>query len=173
MSGWTPPDTGKPLDIPTGAHWKAVFDQIASLTGSGWTDYTTVAPAGGSAFTLTAPTTNPTQGNSTYLARFRRPSGSDLVHVEVSITIGSTFVVGSGVYRFGLPFNAAASAVGVGAGYILDTGTANRTGIVRLGAAAYVTFFLNAALAAIDHTGSGTAWAAGDIIQFSFSYEPA
>lgn len=143
-------------------------DQINSLTAPGWTDWSAT-------FALQAVTTNPTKGNSTYTATYRRPSGSDVVDFEWYILIGSTFSAGNGVYRFTVPFNAHATSIltSVGNGYILDTGTANRQGVVRFEAAGYVNLFLNGATSAITHAGSGTAWATGDIISGSIRYRPA
>lgn len=139
---------------------------FASDVSPGWVDYS-------STFTLTATTTNPTKGNSTYAARYQYPTGGDLIETEIRIDIGSTFAAGSGVYRFLLPFAANTSDTAIGAGYILDTGTANRNVVVRRETSTQVSIYLNAALTAITDAGSGTAWATGDIIQFSYRYQPA
>lgn len=151
----------------TAAKINELVNQVNSLTDPDWTDYS-------ASFTLTAATTNPTKGNSVYSARYRRPANCDLIHYEGKITIGSTFVVGSGVYRFSLPVNATtlAQANTVGQGYIFDSGTANRQVTVRADAATYLQMYLHDALAAIGNAGSGTAWAAGDIIAWSIYYEP-
>lgn len=175
---WTdrPADLDAPGHLVRGDELETTLDQIASLTGSGWTDYTTTAPSGGQAFTLSAVTTPPTQGNSTYLARYRRASGGDLVHMEFRILIGSTFSTGSGVYRFLVPFNASANAIlcTVGSGYIFDAGNVNRVGVLRFEAAGYVNWYnATPAANAIDQSGHGTAWATGDIIAGSITYEPA
>lgn len=138
----------------------------ASDVSPGWNDYS-------STFTLTATTTNPTKGNSTYAARYHYPSGGDMVHVQVRIDIGSTFSAGSGVYRFLLPFSANGSDASIGAGYVLDTGTANRSVVVRRETTTQVSCYLNGALTALTDAGSGTAWATGDIIQFAFTYQAA
>lgn len=133
-----------------------------------WTDFS-------SAFTLTAPTTNPTKGNSTYSAQYRRGPSHKLVHYEGKITIGSTFVAGSGIYRFALPVNADTTAIAnaVGSGYIFDAGTANRQATIRIDAATYLTMYLHDSLSAITNAGSGTAWATGDILAWSVWYRPA
>lgn len=158
---------GRPGHADRGHEKEAVRHQITSLTDPGWTT--------DSAFTLNALSVNPTQGNSTYLGRYRRPSEGDDIQYEFYILIGSTFSAGSGVYRFPVPFAASASAIlcATGSGYIFDNGTANRTGILRFEASTYFNFFINAAASAITHTGSGTAWATGDIISGSIRYEPA
>lgn len=151
-----------------GERTDAFLDQIDSLTDPGWTDYS-------GTFALTAVTTNPTKGNSTYLARYRRPTDCDLIDVEVSVTIGSTFSAGSGVYRFSVPFNASAGSISCATGisYIFDNGTANRIGVVRFEAAGYVNIYRNDQTTALTHAGPGTAWATGDIVTFSLAYEPA
>ena len=167
-TGWSTRPNLPALHKVTAAEMDAVLDQVETLTGAGWFDYS-------STFTLTAVSVNPTKGNSTYLARYRQPTGSDLVQVEVCITIGSTFVAGSGVYRFSVPVNAStgSASCAVGVGWIFDSGTANRTGVVRFDAVSYVNWYLNGSTAAIDNTGSGTAWATGDKIAFSLTYEAA
>lgn len=167
---WTnrPADLDKPGHIPRGDEWEDLLDQVAGLTGTGWVDWS-------GTFSLSAVTTPPTKGNSTYTARYRRPSESDAVDFEFYILIGSTFSAGNGVYRFPVPFNASASAMlcATGTGFILDNGTANRTGILRFEAAGYFNWYLNASANAITQAGSGTAWATGDIIAGSIRYEPA
>jgi len=152
----------------TAAKINELVNQVNSLTDPDWTDYS-------ASFALTAATTNPTKGNSTYSARYRRPANADLIHYEGKITIGSTFAVGSGVYRLSLPVNAStlAQANAVGQGYIFDTGTANRQVTLRADAATYLQMYLHDSLSGITNTGPGTAWATGDIIAWSFYYEPA
>lgn len=147
---------------------KAATDQITSNQAPGWTDYS-------ASFALTAVTTNPTKGNSTYSARYRRSSGGDIIFYEGKLTIGSTFSAGSGVYRFSVPVNASATAIAnvVGQAYIFDSGTANRQGTIKFEAAGYFNIYLHDSSAAITHTGSGTAWATNDTISWSIYYEPA
>jgi len=147
------------------APWRA---QINELTAAGWTDIS-------GTFVLGATTTPPTKGNSTYSVFYRRVDGGDLVHVRGYILIGSTFSAGNGVYRFPVPFNASAGAIlaATGSGYVFDNGTANRACAVRFGAASYLEIYNDGAANALSNTGSGTAWATGDIIQWSIAYEPA
>lgn len=160
--------------VPTADEFEQITDQIDSLTAPGWFDYTTVAPSGGSAFTLTATTTNPTQGNSVYSAHMRRSASSDLVIVRIYIVIGSTFSGGSGVYQFGLPYAMASTSLGTcGPAYILDTGTALRTGIVIQGSStSTLQIARDGAVTGVSHNSPQT-WAAGDEIRMSFVYEPA
>jgi hypothetical protein len=140
---------------------------LNDLLAPGWTDYS-------GTFTLTATTTNPTKGNSTYLARYRRPDGSDKVDVEIYILIGSTFAAGSGLYRFLLPVAASANAIlsAVGAVYVADVGTAGRTAVARILDATHVECLRNGDASVFTNTLPQT-WATGDIIQISISYEAA
>src|SRR5689334_1454336 len=158
-----------------------MVDQINSLTAPGWTDYVSAAPSGGSAFTLTASSSNPTKGNSTYQADYRRPAGADRVDVRIKLTIGSTFVVGSGTYRFGLPFTAAAGAAAVTTGsvWINDSTTNLRAGWLTLdGNTTYATAWILSStttphtVAVLTHAVPQT-WATNDVIEMQFSYQPA
>jgi hypothetical protein len=81
---------------------QAMVDQIDSLTAPGWTSYT---PSWGSSGTA------PAIGNGTLSGRYRRAANSDLVEVEIKLVFGSTTTVGTGLYNWGLPVNAAAAAV--------------------------------------------------------------
>lgn len=172
---WTtrPTDWDKPGHIDRGDEKEAILDQLAAVTGSGWTDYS-------SSFSVSAVSVAPTKGSSTYNAAYRRPSGSDLVQFEFYVLLDATWAgaPGSGVYRFASPFNASAGSLlrSVGAGFIFDNGTANRTGALRfenVGGTHWLNFFLNGAASGITQAGSGTAWATGDIIAGSISFEPA
>lgn len=146
----------------------ALVTQINSLTAPGWTDYS-------STFALTAPTTNPTKGNSTYSAWYRQPSGSDVIDVHIEITIGSTFVTGSGIYNFSLPVNAHSSALNghVGSSLVFDTGTAYRLCTTILKSTSTLALAVAGSSVQIDNTGSGTAWAAGDYISIDARYRAA
>jgi len=142
--------------------------QIDSLTAPGWVDYS-------GTFTLTSSGTNPTKGNSTYKALYRRPAGADLIDVKILVIIGTSFVVGTGDYRFSLPFNAHADELtgGVGELYHLDAspGT-NHAGICYPAAAGYlsciddgVANFLGAANPVVP--------AVNDTYRLFYSYRPA
>lgn len=152
----------------TAAQLQTIVTQVDSLTDPNWTDYS-------NSFALTAVTTDPTKGNSTYSARYRRPANCDLIHYEGKITIGSTFSPGSGIYRFSVPVNASALAIAntVGQGYIFDNGTANRQGTVKFEAAGFFNIYLHDSLSGFTNSGSGTAWATNDTISWSLVYEPA
>jgi hypothetical protein len=136
-----------------------------------WVDYS-------STFTLTASTTSPTKGNSTYLAEYVKVA-KKLIHVRIRIDIGSTFSAGSGNYRFSLPVTASTNAgqVTVGTGWINDSGTAFRGAWITFDTqTAYATaWYQNGATSVgqLGSAGSGTAWATGDSIQIQFAFEPA
>lgn len=146
---------------------KLTAAQLNDIIAPGWTDYS-------GTFTLTATTTNPTKGNSTYLARYRRSSTSDLVHVDVYILIGSTFAGGSGLYRFLMPVAASTNAIlsAVGSCSVIDTGTAGRTAAVEFVDSTHVQCIRNGDISAFTNTLPQT-WATGDIIRFSITYESA
>jgi hypothetical protein len=172
---WTnrPADLDKPGHGIKSCEMEELLDQVDALTGAGYTDWSTT-------FNVSAVTTPPTKGSSVYNAAYRRPAGSDVVDFEFYILIDATWAgaPGSGVYRFAMPFNASAGSLlrSVGTGHIFDNGTANRTGVLLVENVAgthYLNWYLNASAAAITHTGSGTAWATGDIIRGSIRYEVA
>jgi hypothetical protein len=164
---WVPPNFNAG-QYPPASDLEYAFDQIADLTHPGWTDWS-------STFVLDALSVTPTKGNSTYMARYRKVPDGDVVDFEFYILIGSTFSAGSGVYEFPVPHAPSSGAIlcALGPGYIFDSGTANRTGVMRFAPGGYLEWYLNGATAAITHTGSGTAWATGDIITGSIRYEPA
>lgn len=136
-----------------------------------WVDYTAT-------FTLTASTTSPTQGNSTYKAEYVQVA-KKAIHVRIRIDIGSTFSAGSGNYRFSLPSTATSNASNgtAGTAWINDSGTAIRGAWVTLDsqttyASAWYTSAATA-LTVVNSAGTGTAWATGDVMILNFLYEPA
>jgi hypothetical protein len=147
---------------------KAITDQLTSEQAAGYTDWS-------ASFVLGAVTTAPTKGNSTYNVAYRRSANGDVVDYEGYILIGSTFAAGSGVYRFPVPVNASAGGVlrSTGVAYIFDNGTANRHGVAKFDTAARLNIYLDNAASALTNAGSGTAWATGDIIQWSIRYPAA
>lgn len=96
---------------------------VQNNVGDAWSTYT---------LSITGATTNPTQGNSTYGARYRYLNDHTVVAV-VRVQVGSTFSVGSGFYSFSLPVNPAeGSGYGaMGSCYVLD----NSSGIEYAGIA--------------------------------------
>jgi hypothetical protein len=88
-----------------------VRDQFASMFAA-WTTYTP---------TWTA-TVDPVLGNGTLTGRYIKIGRT--CHVSIILTIGSTTTLGTGAYSFGLPFTAAAAAVGyIGGARLASTDT--------------------------------------------------
>lgn len=137
-----------------------------------WVDYS-------GTFTLTASSVNPTKGNSTYTAEYLRVH-ENLVQVRINLLIGSTFVAGTGNYRFLLPVAAAAGAVAKYGGtvHIEDSGTGYRQGLV-VPVDGTTTYFLCTYMSAasvaslLGAAGTGTAWLTNDKIVINMQYEPA
>lgn len=142
--------------------------QVQRVSAPGWIDYS-------SSFVLSATTTNPTKGNSTYMAHYRYPAGGDIVTVRIYILIGSTFAAGSGLYRFSLPVPASANSIlgSVGMVFCSDTGTAGRMGVAKFVASNPTQLEIFP-----DNNGSPFSntipqvWAAGDWISLQMDYEP-
>lgn len=173
-TGWTdePTSHGVPGHANRGDEAEKIRDAIRAHFGSGYTDWS-------SSFSVSAVTTPPTKGSSTYNVAYRRPLGQgDVIDFEFYILLDATWAgaPGSGVYRFALPFNASSGSLlrACGTGFIFDAGTANRQTLVRIENVAgvhWLNVFLNGSAGGITNTGSGTAWAANDIIAGSIRYE--
>lgn len=137
---------------------------INNILAPGWTSYTPSWTTSGSA---------PSLGNGTLTGRYRRPSGSDLVVVEFKLTMGSTTTFGTGTYFISVPVTPSATAVsnGVGALYLLDSGTLDKAGVIKFEDTSKftpVTATAGVVTNTIPHT-----WASGDIIKGAIAYEPA
>lgn len=143
------------------------IERLSALSAEDWT------PFGAAGTILTAASSNPTLGNTTWAADYL--IGSGLVTVRMNFTIGSTFAAGTGAYRFLLPVAASAAAIAaeVGNAWLDDNGTALRTGSVTAFDSTHVEIHRDSSTAAIGSTGPGTAWATGDRIKLRYSYEPA
>lgn len=128
-----------------------------------WTDYS-------ASFTLTASTTNPTKGNSSYEARYVKVG--KLVVFQFFITIGSSFSAGSGVYQFSLPVTALNNH-GVGSGWIFDNGTAVRAGASIMQYGSSLTLVQMVLGTSQVSNSSPQTWAAGDEINGTYTYESA
>lgn len=129
-----------------------------------WTDYS-------ASLTIGSTGTPPTKGNSTYYSHYIKV-GKTLT-LTAKITIGSTFVAGTGTYTFSLPQAAVTTESHVGACLLLDNGTAlySATCIVSPSSASNLVIYKNAASAGLDSAGPGTAWATGDYITYTITYE--
>lgn len=122
--------------------------------------------------TWLASTTNPTIGNGTITGTFSMIG--KMLTVNITVTVGSTTSIGSGVYKWGLPVSTANRRY-VGTGYMLRSGTAFEpwpTSNVDI-FAAIMTDYLG-----LINVGGGVAaatrpWANGDIFSFQLTYEIA
>lgn len=138
---------------------------IPGLSIAAWTDYA-------ASLTVTASSVNPTKGNSTYAAEYTQVG--KLVTFTFKINIGSTWVAGTGDYRFSLPVTADAGIRGVGGCWINDTGTALRVGVTTLQSTTNAELYISSITGnALGAAGSGTAWATGDVISATITYEAA
>lgn len=121
-------------------------------------------------FTFTASTTNPTKGNSTYTAKYAYLSTNRII-VDIRITIGSTFVAGTGIYIWSLPVASTAHAANatVGCLYILDSGVALRVGCTIHNTVNGLQGILNGAGSPIGNTSQ--TWNTNDEIRITHIYE--
>lgn len=167
MSWTNRPTDWAPGQYPRGSGLETILDQIESVTCPGWTDYT-------SSFTLAASTTNPTLGNSSLIARYRKPIDSDIVHVQIKLTIGSTFSAGSGDYQWPLPVAEASPFTGSGHGTILDLGSAFYvTNAINMSASTIIIYRDGAGTPTGSGGTGGGAWATGDYVLINYVYEAA
>jgi len=145
--------------------WPQGVDSAVNPLLAAWTNYS-------SSLVLTATTTNPTKGPSTYLAHYIQMG--KVVHYYFSITIAGGFSSGSGSYRFSLPVTANASLIGLGPAWVNDSGTALRVGTTNLIDTTHAEIYLsNITAGPLGDGGPGTVWAVGDIIKGSITYEAA
>jgi transcription elongation factor len=135
--------------------------QINSLTAPGWTSYTPAWTAAGTA---------PALGNGTLTGRSRRAANSDLITVEINLTIGSTSTVGTSDWRFSLPTNANASDLAVGSAWLLDSGTTERDAVARLLSVSTVSVICPTGPIGL---GVPWTWATGDQVRITVQYQPA
>lgn len=120
--------------------------------------------------TWTGASSNPVLGNGTLYGLYNREGRT--VTASVTLTIGSTTTMGSGVWAFSLPYtrDAAYNARSVGAVYLLDNGTNYRIGTAILdGGSNAVNIAVDSASGLVNPTTPFT-WATGDILSFTISY---
>jgi hypothetical protein len=144
--------------------WPQGVDTAVNPMIAAWTDFS-------SSFTITAVTTNPGKGTSTYIAHYLQRGKT----VDFFFSVGVGFSSGgSGAYRFLLPVTANASLIGMGPAWVNDTGTAFRVGVCTFVNTTHVEIYLsNITGAALGDGGPGTVWAIGDVIKASITYEAA
>jgi hypothetical protein len=139
----------------------SVEDALAGL--GQWEEYTP---------TWTASTSNPTLGNGTLTGRFMRIG--NLIHFRISLTFGSTTTVGSGLYAFTLPAEAANFGhVTVGTGTAYDTSANTRAfAMTRTPTATTADLWRASTEASFTHA-APFAWANGDVLTLHGTYEAA
>ena len=145
-------------DVPTGDDWDNVLDELTAISAA-WTAYTP---------TWTA-SVNPAIGNGTIVGSYRRVGKT--VNAVAKITMGSTTTFGTGTYVISLPVTAVSAVLAVGSLYILDSGTANRSGICLTNSTTSVQM-VSSADGDVGPTVPQT-FAANDIILVSITYEAA
>lgn len=135
--------------------------QLNTYVPQAWTAYTP---------TLTALTTNPTLGNSTLTGKWVQ-AGKTL-HARINLTIGSTFVAGSGAYFFSLPATCV-FPMETAIGTAVSNSPARRGYIADQFTATTILLFRSADDVNLDHTGAGAAWASGHTVGISVTCEVA
>jgi hypothetical protein len=123
--------------------------------------------------TWTASTTNPTLNNGTLSGRYFRIN--KMVFVQIYLQIGSTTNVGSGSYRWALPFTAASPiafflSIGSGRYYDASTVTATLTTVIFGGTTTYVNMYYPSTFIG---SASPVVPAVGDEYHLNFWYEMA
>jgi hypothetical protein len=113
---------------PTGSEYKAISDQINSLTAPGWTSWT-------GSWSWTSAGTAPALGNGVLnFAEYRLSDGGDMADVIFSVTWGTTSTFGTNVWFFATPLSAATNQSGVACGWAwaVDTGIKEAGGLVKM-----------------------------------------
>lgn len=132
--------------------------------------------------TWTAQTTNPTLGNGSISGKYWR-LWPNLVVAHVRLVFGSTTTVGSGGYRFSLPFAIhgsypapsdadLTSLIPCGKAVIDDVSSADTscTGVVVLGGSSHANIWSEQAGNSLVQHDNPVAWATGDEILFQAVY---
>jgi hypothetical protein len=126
------------------------FDQLARNTTPVWT----------------ASVANPSIGNGTLNSAVDIVGG--MCFYSINLTIGSTTTLGTGEWRFSLPFTPTTNAIG--SVYVFDTGVGYITAVCKVDAAGSVlTCFANSSATGFSPT-SPISWVAGDEMRLSIAY---
>lgn len=104
----------------TAAFWKTEVTDRWTDVYSGWTSYTP---------TWTAATSNPSLGNGTLTAAYKRLDGSKSVYLRLRLVAGTTTTYGNGAWSFSLPAGLTPAAFQSLGGFLLDNSTVNRWAI--------------------------------------------
>ena len=116
--------------------------------------------------TWTAATTNPTIGNGTLTNDFDIVGG--MLFYSITLTIGSTTTLGTGEWRFSLPFTPTTNAIG--SVYVLDSGVVYATAVCKVDAnGSLLSCFANGSATAFSPT-VPIAWTTNDELRLSIAY---
>ncbi len=137
--------------------------RVSALEEVDWITYVPVWSSTGTA---------PAILNGTLTGRYRQPPGTALVVCEIQFIAGSTTTFGTGEYRFTLPLNADATATSfsVGPAWLLDSGTTERCGVVRVLDSTHVSII--SPTGPVSSTVPQT-WAVNDQIRLQVTYDAA
>jgi hypothetical protein len=148
----------------------AVGDLITAAFGTevaGWSQaWTAYTPA----LSSTAGTP-PTQGNSTYAGAYLLIGKT--VHWRCRLTIGSTFAAGTGaVYTITIPVSTTVTLAEDSVGYgSIQQGAVRRQTIATLFSTTVVVVTRASTEVLIGNAGAGAAWATGNVITITGTYE--
>lgn len=119
----------------------------------------------------TASAVNPAVGDGAILGRYLQIG--KLVHLKISLTMGTTTTYGTGDWRFSLPVTASASVASNGEAAFFDTsGAAYYRGLSRWNGANLQVRTNASPTVLVDATNPFT-WANGDTLQIDLWYEAA
>lgn len=146
----------------TAAFWKTeVTDRWTNLY-SAWTSYTS---------SWTAANSNPSVGNGTLTAAYKRNDVAKTVQIRLRLVTGSSTGYGSGAWSFSLPSGLAPSSFETLSAHVLDASSANRWAAVCYlsGANGIERIAVDASLG-VSATNPMT-WAINDQLLISGTYE--
>lgn len=138
--------------------------RLSSADESVWNDY---APE------FTAATTDPNVGDAGHVLGRWVEIAPRTIAVEIDILFsGSGISAGLGQYFITTPFSVAERSISAatGAVYMLDSGTANRAGIVNVTSGGDNYFITNTPSGDVDND-TPQVWASGDAIRFTIVHE--
>ena len=144
---------------------KILANHIMDILAPGWDTYT-------STFNLFSTGTQPSLGNSSKEAYYRKSDDSDLFDYRFGILIGSTFNGGTGIWEVPSPFTLHADEVdnAVGSMWLLDAGTIRRVGALHIVSTTRIRLLSDSG----DVTASSPwSWVTGDMLAGSVSLRPA
>lgn len=158
---WNTPSTWAAGAILTAAQLNAQVRDNFNAIGDPWTAYTP---------TWAGTTASPTLGNGTLTGRYMQ--AGKWVQYRIRVTFGSTTNVGSGIYSWTLPVAALATQMVAGQGLARNAAGNSRAYRFARVSTATTVVLEDAAGAQVTHA-APLAWANGDIIDISGSYEAA